>query len=79
MVGLLGGKLPLPAHVESYINQHSQILLLRAALDPFSIQPVSVLGIVLTQVQDLALVLTEAISCQLVDYFIMIIIINSEL
>jgi len=52
MIGL-GCKHALPAHVESFINQHSQILLLRAALKPFSIQPV--LGVALTQTQDLAL------------------------
>ena len=37
-------------------------LLLRAALEPFSTQPVSVLGIALTQVQDLALGLVEALE-----------------
>jgi len=47
------------AHDDSFINQHSQILLLRAALKPFSTQPVYVLGIALTQVQDLALGLVE--------------------
>ena len=35
----------LPAHVESSIHRHPQILLLRAALKPFSAQPPSVLGI----------------------------------
>jgi len=49
----------LPAHVESLINQHPQILLLRAALKPFSTQLVSVLGMSSAQVQDLALVLVE--------------------
>jgi len=53
-VGLLGWKHTLLARVESFINQHSQILLLRAALKPFSTQPVSLLGISPTQVQDLA-------------------------
>ena len=40
---------------KSFINQHSKILLLRAALKPFSAQPKSVLEIALTQIQDLAL------------------------
>ena len=56
-VGLLRCKHTLPAHVQSFINKHSQILLLRAALKSFSAQPVSVLGIVLTQ--DLAVGLVE--------------------
>jgi len=43
-IDLLGCKCMLPAHVESFINQHSEILLLRAALKPFSLQPVSVIG-----------------------------------
>ena len=47
------------AHVEFFINWHLQILLLRAALKSFFTQPVSVLGIVLTQVQDLALGIAE--------------------
>jgi len=41
------------------ISQHSRIILLRAALKPFSTQPVSVLEIAPTQVQDLALDLVE--------------------
>lgn len=45
----------LPAHVESHISQYSQILLLRATLKPFSIQPVYVLETAPTQMQDLAL------------------------
>jgi len=45
MIGLLGCKYTLLARIESFINPHSQILLLRAALKPFSAQPVSVLGI----------------------------------
>ena len=48
----------LLAHVEFLINQHSQILF-RAALKPFSAQPVSVLGIALAQVQHLALGLVD--------------------
>ncbi|KAK4827142.1 LOW QUALITY PROTEIN: hypothetical protein QYF61_014736 [Mycteria americana] len=55
----LGCKHTLPGHGELLINQHPQVLLLRAALNPFSTQPVFVLGIALTHVQDLALGLVE--------------------
>ena len=58
-VGLLGCECMLPGHVELLVYQHPQVLLLRAALNPFSAQPVSVLGIAPTQVQDLALGLVE--------------------
>jgi len=61
-VGLLGCKYTLLAHVESLLNQHSQIVLLRAALKSFSTQPVSVLGNALTQIQDLAFVLSSSVS-----------------
>lgn len=46
-------------HTELLIHQHSQALLLRAFLHPFSAQPVFVLGIALTQRQDLALGLVK--------------------
>ncbi|KAK4824932.1 hypothetical protein QYF61_021552 [Mycteria americana] len=59
MVGFLGCKRTLAGHVELLINQHPQVLLLRAALNPFSAQPVFVLGIAPTHVQDLALGLVE--------------------
>ncbi|KAK4827563.1 hypothetical protein QYF61_019187 [Mycteria americana] len=58
-VGFLGCKCTLPGHVELLINQHPHVLLLRAALNPFSAQPVFVLGIALTHVQDLALGFVE--------------------
>ncbi|KAK4821092.1 hypothetical protein QYF61_013420 [Mycteria americana] len=58
-VGFLGCKCTLPGHVELLINQHPQVILLRAALNPFSTQPVFVLGIAPTHVQDLALGLVE--------------------
>jgi len=54
MVGHLGCKCTLLVHVE-----HSQILLFRAAIKPFSAQPVLLLEIVLAQVQDLTLGLVE--------------------
>ena len=50
---------PLPAHVELLVTQHSQILLRRAALNPFSTQSVSMLGIAPTHVQDMELGHTE--------------------
>ncbi|GAB0208383.1 cAMP-dependent protein kinase inhibitor alpha [Grus japonensis] len=59
MVGFLGCKHILPAHVELLINQYPQVLLLKATLNPLSAQPVVVLGIVPTHVQDLALGLVE--------------------
>ncbi|PKU42690.1 rna-directed dna polymerase from mobile element jockey-like [Limosa lapponica baueri] len=57
--GFLCCKCTLPAHVELLIHQHPQVLLLRAALNLFSSQPVFVSGIALTQVQDPALGLVE--------------------
>ncbi|KAK4824031.1 hypothetical protein QYF61_009622 [Mycteria americana] len=58
-VGFLGWKCTLLGRVELLINQHPQVLLLKASLNPFSTQPVFVLGIALTHVQDLALGLAE--------------------
>ena len=65
MAGLLGSKHTLPDHIDSLINQHSQILLLRVALKPFSAQPVSALDIVPTQMQNLAL----GLSVELLSYY----------
>jgi len=47
MADLLGCKHTLPGHVELLINQRPEVLL-RTALNPFSAQPVFVLGIALT-------------------------------
>ncbi|KAK4818827.1 hypothetical protein QYF61_019864 [Mycteria americana] len=58
-VGFLGCERTLLGLVELLINQHPQVLLLRAALNPFSTQTVFVLGIAPTRVQDLALGLVE--------------------
>ncbi|PKU42541.1 hypothetical protein llap_7164 [Limosa lapponica baueri] len=49
----------LLARVELPIHQHPQVLFLRAALNPFSPQPLFVPGFAVTQVQDLALGLVE--------------------
>jgi len=57
--GFLGCQRALPAHVELLSHQHPQELLLRAALEPPSAQPVLVLAIALTHGQDLALGLVE--------------------
>ena len=53
MVGTLQG------HVELLVNQHTQVLLLRASLILFSAQPVFVLEVALTHMQDLALGLVD--------------------
>ncbi|GAB0176690.1 epithelial membrane protein 1 [Grus japonensis] len=58
-VGFLGCKCTLSAHVELLINQHLPSPSPQAALNPFSTQPIVVLGIALTHVQDLALGLVE--------------------
>jgi len=44
-VGLLSCERILPGHVKLLVNQHSPVLLLGAALNPFSSQSVLVLGI----------------------------------
>ena len=58
-VGLRGCERTLLGHVKLLVNHHPQVLLLRAALSPFSTQTVCKLGIALTQVQDHALGLVE--------------------
>jgi len=55
MVGLLDCEYTLLGCVEFLVNQQPQGLLLRVALNPFSAQPVFVLGIALTYLQDPAL------------------------
>ena len=58
-VGLLGCECTLLALTEAFTSQHPQTLHLRAALKPLSAQPVSVLEIAPTQMQDIALGLVE--------------------
>ena len=58
-IGFLGCERTLLGHVELLINQHPQVRVLRAALNPFSAQPVFVLGIVPIHVQDVAFGLVE--------------------
>ncbi|KAK4826191.1 hypothetical protein QYF61_006135 [Mycteria americana] len=59
MAGFLGCERTLPAHVQLFIHQYPQVLLHRAALNPFIPQPVLILGVAPTQVQDLELGLLE--------------------
>ncbi|KAK4823233.1 hypothetical protein QYF61_000093 [Mycteria americana] len=58
-VGFVGCKHMLPAHIQLFIHQYPQVLLHRAALNPFFLQLVLILGVAPTQVQDLALGLVE--------------------
>lgn len=51
----LDDKYSLLSHVYLVILQDLQVFLLRAALSPFSAQPVLVLGVALTHVQNLTL------------------------
>ncbi|KAK4831743.1 LOW QUALITY PROTEIN: hypothetical protein QYF61_018873 [Mycteria americana] len=58
-IGLLGRLGTLPAHIQAAVNQHSQVLLCQAAFQPLFPKPVALHGVVVTQVQDLALSLVE--------------------
>ncbi|XP_064913828.1 translin-associated protein X isoform X3 [Columba livia] len=58
-IGLLGCKHTLLDHVQSFIHRYTQVILRRAALNPFNPQPVLILGVALTQAQDLALCFVE--------------------
>ncbi|KAK4814406.1 hypothetical protein QYF61_018165 [Mycteria americana] len=58
-IGLLGCERTLSAHVQLFIHQYPQVLLHRAALNPFTPQPVLIPGVALTQMQDPALGLVE--------------------
>ncbi|KAK4822199.1 hypothetical protein QYF61_011840 [Mycteria americana] len=49
----------LPAHIQLFIHQYSQVLLSRAAPNLFIPQSILILGVALTQVQDFALGLVE--------------------
>lgn len=56
MAGFLSCKGTLSTHVEFFIDQHSQVLLPRGALSPFSTKTVFALEIASAQVQDFGLV-----------------------
>ncbi|KAK4810039.1 hypothetical protein QYF61_005102 [Mycteria americana] len=56
---LLGHLGTLLAHIQPAVTQHPQVLFHRAALQPLFPKPVALHGVVVTQVQDLALSLAE--------------------
>jgi len=58
-VGFLCCKRTLLAHVQLFIHWYPQVLVGRAALNPFIPQPVLTLGLTSTHAQDLALGLVE--------------------
>ncbi|KAK4821752.1 hypothetical protein QYF61_000813 [Mycteria americana] len=58
-VGFLGHLGTLLAHIQAAVNQRSQVLLCWAAFQPLFPKPVALHGVVVTQVQDLALGLVE--------------------
>ncbi|KAK4816311.1 hypothetical protein QYF61_014995 [Mycteria americana] len=58
-IGFLGHLGTLLAHVQPAVSQHPQALLCRAAFQPLFPKPVELHGVVVTQVQDLALSLVE--------------------
>ncbi|KAK4811117.1 hypothetical protein QYF61_019748 [Mycteria americana] len=58
-IGFLGCKRTLPAHVLFFIHQYPQVLLCRAAPNPFIPQPVLILEVAPSQEQDLAFGLVE--------------------
>ena len=59
MFGLLGCEHALVAHVQLFILQYPQVLLGKAALNTFTPQPVLILGVAPTCVQDPTLGLVE--------------------
>ncbi|KAK4820500.1 hypothetical protein QYF61_000079, partial [Mycteria americana] len=59
MVEFLGCECTLSAHVQLFIHQYPQVLLCRAALNSFIPEPILILGVAPTRVQDLALGLVE--------------------
>lgn len=58
-LGFLGYQHTLPAPVEFFIQQHCQLLLLRAIISPFTAQPVFLIRIAPDQKQDHTLGLVE--------------------
>ncbi|KAK4809988.1 hypothetical protein QYF61_004440 [Mycteria americana] len=58
-IGFLGHLGTLLAHVQPAVNQHPQVLLCWAAFQPLFPRPVALHGVVVTQVQDLALGLVK--------------------
>ncbi|KAK4806937.1 hypothetical protein QYF61_027304 [Mycteria americana] len=58
-IGFLGHLGTLPAHVQAAVDQHAQVLFLRAAFQPLFPKPVALHGVAVAQVQDPALSLVE--------------------
>ncbi|KAK4824040.1 hypothetical protein QYF61_009631 [Mycteria americana] len=58
-IGFLGHLGTLLAHIQAAVNQHPQVLFCLAAFQPLFPKPVALHGVVVTQVQDLALSLVE--------------------
>ncbi|KAK4815348.1 hypothetical protein QYF61_000180 [Mycteria americana] len=58
-IGFLGHLGTLLAHIQAAVNQHPQVLLCWAAFQPLFPKPVALHGVVVTQVQDLALGLVK--------------------
>ncbi|KAK4823224.1 hypothetical protein QYF61_027565 [Mycteria americana] len=58
-IGFLGHLGTLLSHIQAAVNQHSQVLLCWAAFQPLFPKPVALHGVVVAQVQDLALSLAE--------------------
>ncbi|KAK4820924.1 hypothetical protein QYF61_008645 [Mycteria americana] len=59
VIGFLGHLGTLLAHVQAAVNKHPQVLLCQAAFQPLFPKPVVLHGVVVTQVQDLALGLVK--------------------
>ncbi|KAK4824048.1 hypothetical protein QYF61_009639 [Mycteria americana] len=58
-IGFLGHLGTLLAHIQAAVNQHPQVLFCLAAFQPLFPKPVALHGVVVTQVQDLALGLVK--------------------
>ncbi|KAK4830116.1 hypothetical protein QYF61_008543 [Mycteria americana] len=58
-IGFLGRLGTLLAHIQAAVNQHPRALLCQAAFQPLFPKPVALTGVVVAQVQDLALGLVE--------------------
>ncbi|KAK4829686.1 hypothetical protein QYF61_006061, partial [Mycteria americana] len=58
-IGFLGHLGTLLAHIQAAVNQHPQVLFCLAAFQPLFPKPVALHGVIMTQVQDLALVLVK--------------------
>ncbi|KAK4819036.1 hypothetical protein QYF61_024401 [Mycteria americana] len=66
-IGFLGHLGTLLAHIQAAVNHHPQVLLCWAAFLPLFPKPVALHGVVVAQVQDLALGLVEQVFNSMVD------------